>query len=341
MPAPADTKSDASSDAKPNVDDAGNTPADSAGKNRGGFGIRQIPGEVDQVAEKLLVGHWRGEGDEEFTFLADGTCEEYPRLLVPGREGIEVKGRGRWSAARADSQSWLTIQPAASDISLRSLPELEPDGPSPGSKAFRIVLLNDSLLRLAGTRGSGNSTAHFYHRVNQTDKSGAAYDSSIPEPLRRVAKFAELSPEEALAVSNALKPDASLQLFELLARLSAARNGKIDFAELFQLNTEEAAAFAELYKLTRGSVSKMVALSQEGQLNPVEARAVEKVGEFASHLMMFFHSQFRSLFKDDINRGVNFAKLPPERQRQIEAIQKLEGYISYQESFLNRAVLHQ
>ena len=188
----------------------------------------------------------------ELEFFSDGRIEEFPAELVPSKgeaASTKVKFHGRWSIDSRLGPPILDIE-AAGVGSLRGLPVIQRDEGSPAVR-FSIDRLDDSFLRLTEL-GNARSAA-FYRRADKHDAE-PKFDASLPPKLRQMFLLARLAPDEALALRNWLGPDREgdieLIRFEALEKLDKARHGTLDFAELFGLEKDEAAAFRELYKQT-------------------------------------------------------------------------------------------
>ena len=244
--------------------------------------------KLDDATEKSIVGTWRGSFKSELEFFSDGTVEEFPAELVPPKgdaASTKVKFHGRWSIDSRSGQSVLDIE-ARGVASLRGLPVIQRDQDSPAVR-FSIDRIDDSFLRL--TELGNSRSAAFYRRADKHDTEAkvdteAKDDVSIPPKLRQMFQLARLTADESLALKNWLQPDRAGDLelirFEALEKLDKARHGTLDFAELFGLDKDQAAAFRELYKQTRGSLNYASYLAKNDQLSPVEIRAVKKVEEF-------------------------------------------------------------
>ena len=238
--------------------------------------------KLDAATEKSIVGTWRGGRKSELEFFSDGRIEEFPAELVPSKgeaASTKVKFHGRWSIDSRLGPPILDIE-AAGVGSLRGLPVIQRDEGSPAVR-FSIDRLDDSFLRLTEL-GNARSAA-FYRRADKHDAE-PKFDASLPPKLRQMFLLARLAPDEALALRNWLGPDREgdieLIRFEALEKLDKARHGTLDFAELFGLEKDEAAAFRELYKQTHGSLNYASYLVKNDQLSAVEIRAVKKVEEF-------------------------------------------------------------
>jgi len=132
------------------------------------------------------------------------------------------------------------------------------------------------------TEMGSSRAAAFYRRADKHEPE-PKFDASIPAKLRQMFQLAHLTPDEALALKKWLsgrEVDIELIRFEALEKLDQARHGKLDFAELFGLDKDEASAFRELYKQTRGSINWASYLGKNDQLSAVEVRAVRKVEDF-------------------------------------------------------------
>jgi beta-lactamase regulating signal transducer with metallopeptidase domain len=242
---------------------------------------------TDEAAmKKLIVGAWRGPRKNELEFFRDGTVEEFPSELLPPKGEVastKAKFLGKWYVDTSQMQllgPLLTIQPSGGTASLRGLPEIPRGDDTPLAVNFTIDRLDDSFLRLTQFGGSGTA---FYRRID-AHAPAKEFDASVPANLRNVMHLAGLTPEEALALSKWLGPnregDTQLIRFAALEKLDQARHGTIDFAELLGLDKDEAAAFRDLYKMTRGEINWAARLAEIDQLTPVEVRAVKKVQAF-------------------------------------------------------------
>src|SRR5690606_33663977 len=113
----------------------------------------------------------------------------------------------------------------------------------------------------------------------------AEYDNSIPAQIRRVAELADLTPEEAKWYSDWLidynkgKPEKDQIKLNAIEEIVAARSGTRDFAQLFDLTPDEAAAYVKLWELTNWDFESVAQLLRKQQLTELETRAVKKVAE--------------------------------------------------------------
>jgi hypothetical protein len=261
--------------------DGRETRGGSRGGWRGVFPTQEAVEEARAKYEKLIVGTWRGgdadgNADGEVVFNVGGVFDESPVTLHAGTipKG-EEKVQGRWSLEATVPPS-LRLEVDQARVSLRGLPGRRQ---SVRSKNFEIILLDENLFRFR--EGVSNGQTYFFRRVaDPAEKAKLADD--LPESIRRLATFAELSPEDASALAQPnvdwLKEwqvsDSQLKLIE---RVALARRGQLDLAELFELSKEEAAAYAELYQMTQANFKAIEQLADKEQLTPLELGAVKKL----------------------------------------------------------------
>jgi hypothetical protein len=168
----------------------------------------------------------------------------------------------------------------------------------------------------------------FYHRDNEKSAQ-QPFDSSIPADFRRIAELAQLTPGDALALvdmfhaANRVSKQVKEELhWELVDNVVQARNGKLDFAELFQLTAEEAKAYKYLLALPGTGYSSICALAAQGQLAPEELSAVHKLESFQQR---FFHilSALRNVQRPEMSNPYGSAQYGP-----AGALPNLTGEIS-------------
>ncbi len=169
---------------------------------------------------------------------------------------------------------------------------------------------------LTAIRASVLSAVLFYHRDNEKSAQ-QPFDSSIPADFRRIAELAQLTPSDALALidmfdaANRFSKQVREQLhWELIEKVVQARNGKLDFAELFQLTADEAKAYKDLLALPGSTYSTICSLADQGQLAPEELSAVNKLKSFQQR---FFHilSALRSVQRPDMSNPYGSAVYSP------------------------------
>jgi hypothetical protein len=292
------------------------SPAQAAGQAAPGSAGGQVASEngtKEQMAqEKLIVGTWRGKATtgetSELVLRSDGTYQKFDSTVqeVPGHvrgqqpmEAGYVRELGRWKLA----DDTLLLTPKAQggvDVFEKLLTAGATGGPAPPEPVaghFKIVRLDDALLRLQPLRPDvlflaappdaryvPTDQAIFYHRVDPKD-APTDFDPKLPAQLRQVAALAGLAPKDASKIApwfpeKDSQSDKPLH-WELVERLAKAREGKIDFAELFGLDANEAKAYVELWKLAH-SYNGAWSLADDGQLSRHELSAITKIKAFST-----------------------------------------------------------
>lgn len=161
-----------------------------------------------------------------------------------------------------------------------------------------VVRVDDSLLRLMGmaqmvgdqrSEMVPTSPKFFKHLDNQ--QATPKFAADVPKELQNIAQLTCMNADEAhLMVQWFTDANKNLEAqhrkgmhFDLIDRLQAARNGKIDFAELFQLTPEEAKDYREVNKLA-GGIGAVSTLAEQGQLTPIEQSALKKITKFKTEI---------------------------------------------------------
>jgi hypothetical protein len=166
-------------------------------------------------------------------------------------------------------------------------------GPAGMTAKMNIVRLDDALLRLTSivTDEQGGAVAapmapKFFRRVDPMAAT-PKFAADAPKELDDVAHLARLNADEAHRLSQWLD-DVNLELkaakqsplhLDVVDRGHSAWAGKLDFKELFHLTAEEATAYRDLMKLA-GGFNAICVLSDQGQLTPVETKALDKLKKF-------------------------------------------------------------
>jgi hypothetical protein len=241
---------------------------------------------------KQLVGTWRGGVfDGDVVFRPDGTFEESPRTLTDGsKEGRKHfpgadSVQGRWGCDNIQYSPgllWLRIESTGSI--LRGLPKLPFSSGELNQQNYRVLLLDDSYLRVCPSEKDTTSDTLFFRKVQPEAAKPKAVTTSRRD-VQLLATIADLNATEAAAIADANGDWAKAWGIELddlegLARLAAAKRGEIEFAELFQLSAEEMTAYSSLYSLTGGDFNQLADLWVRQQLSGVESAAVKKIKHY-------------------------------------------------------------
>jgi len=247
--------------------------------------------------QKLIVGTWRGKAAiGELVINKDGTYQQFARLENMGPPAQQyVNENGKWQI----QDNMLALSAEAKSLAMRGLPNTQFPLSGGVTRQFKVVRLDDELLRLqeffVGGAGFGaisvNGQANdsvgstlFYRRVDPKT-APADFDPSLPAELREVAQAARLTPKDAMKLvgwfpAGIIAEQTGKPLhWELAGRVVKARRGQSDFAELFNLTAEEAKSYLDLLKLT-GSYSAACSLADDGQLAPQELSAINKLKAF-------------------------------------------------------------
>jgi hypothetical protein len=265
--------------------------------------------------EKALVGTWRGgasgndilviksDGTYGWLFLTDSAAGTSNGAATP--RGSYTNNSGRWQLE--DDALLLVYQPAPA--LLKGLTDGEvvsavqpsdqwPTDFSPSGSAFiarmSIAKVDDSFLRLVSilTDRKGRQTAgspKFFRRA-QTKEVELQVAQDLPKEYQRIAELACLNADEAKSLvkwtirvkhwEGAGQLELSLDAID---RGLAARAGKVDFADLFQLSADEAAGYRELNRLTDG-FSTICVLADQGQLTKAELSALDKLKKYKGQI---------------------------------------------------------
>lgn len=288
-----------------------------------------------------LVGAWRGGSSNNMIhFKADGTYDEPVGTLIHSGDAVEGGLQGAWELKVTSEKLWLHITPTASGGIMRGLPTLpnQRRSYSPGtSYVLQVLHVDDNFLRLSE---SHDGSAVFFRRAKPEDEAKKAKDDfSLPADVRLLAELGQLLDDEAKALAaekvdyfKAWKVDEP-QL-KLLLRLAKARRGEIDFAELFELDKDEAAAYAKLYEMTTGRLQTIRALVDQGQLTEVEQRAAKKIDKAVTTMSKTLGTLHMSIV--EANRGkIGPRPFMPSMEPKHRAIGKLVYGLSDLISYLN------
>jgi hypothetical protein len=232
-----------------------------------------------KTPEQLLIGAWRmGISGTKFTIRDDGTYEySLPSMNAP----VIESPTGHWKLV--GQQLVTTADPSEDEMGNEREPK---------SYGFTIIRLDDSFLRLQQIEIDRPPTI-FYRRVTDLKPLETIADKVSPEILK-LAQLLKLDSEEALALDawnkeSQIIDKASLDVIE---RLDAADQEKIDLNKLFQFTPDEAKAYESLTKINNYGLSYIQGLGEEGLLAAEELSAVKRMTKFAETF-------------DRILRGVN------------------------------------
>jgi hypothetical protein len=169
---------------------------------------------------------------------------------------------------------------------------------NPSGSAFvarmSIAKVDDSFLRLVSIvtdpHGRQSSGAPKFFRRAQTKEAEPQVALDLPKEYQRIAELACLNADEARSLvkwtierkHQAGNGQGELNL-DAIDRGLAARAGKIDFADLFQLTADEAAGYRELNRLTDG-FSTICVLADQGQLTKAELTALDKLKKYKTQI---------------------------------------------------------
>jgi hypothetical protein len=294
-----------------------------------------------------IVGAWRGSTGT-IVFDADGTYSASGNpLLLPRADRQGQLSRGKWQLEifapdpeGKPNHPQLQIIPGNESSVMRGLPVLSRQPVSTMvENYFDAVLINDQFLRLLTLADDGGTL--FFRRDDKANEK-PKLDPSLPADVRQFAELASLAADEVAALAAAKTDyfkawEVNEKQVEQLLKLAAARRGQIDFAELFALDKEEMAAYAELFKLTKGNFNAIRALIAQDQLTDVELRAAKKVDVCASEMLNVAQTIGRAPWITS-GRKLPEQPLPQSLDPHTRALAKLhyatEDLIKYTQGFL-------
>ncbi|HZZ28511.1 MAG TPA: M56 family metallopeptidase, partial [Pirellulales bacterium] len=205
--------------------------------------------------------------------------------LPPTPRSPRERGRGRGSAERPVYSADL---PSGQEVNL-------------DHNVFAIERLDDTLLRLKIVDGRQvmlsfqndgaslrpeNTPTLFFRRENP-GSTNPAYAAEIPPEIKQLAQLAGLTPDEAQLLAgmhdNRDSVNIQQQGVDLISRAAAGRAHRIDFAELFNLNPEEAKAFVDLMGMVDDRYATALTLTA-GNLSPTETSTMQKLQDFRNQL---------------------------------------------------------
>src|SRR5262249_23671309 len=138
--------------------------------------------------------------------------------------------------------------------------------------------------------GRQSSGAPKFFRRAQTKEAEPQVALDLPKEYQRIAELACLNADEAkslvkwtIAVKDWKDADQLELSLAAIDRGLAARAGKVDFADLFQLSADEAAGYRELNLLTDG-FSTICVLADQGQLTKAELSALDKLKKYKAQI---------------------------------------------------------
>ncbi|MEX0711098.1 MAG: M56 family metallopeptidase [Pirellulales bacterium] len=225
-----------------------------------------------------LIGVWGGvgarggevQGQLRLTFFEDGTFE----ATVPAIDVGLVQLSGGVSSGTWKLDGDRLVRETKSRL--------------PGEQGTRtadeIVRLDDSVLRLRdpdGIRG-----VEFFRRLKLKPLPAAPGGGQASQAgIKRVAELALLTEDETRAI-QALAKRGKLDgvRLDLVERLADYQNKKVGFQSLVWFDDEEAKAYFDVMKLTGGRFTGLVALANEGQLTELETSGLDKLRLFRAVL---------------------------------------------------------